>query len=343
MREFFINNRKFLVIASVVILLLGVSFLIMNCNDQFRPDKDSDFANYTFVPDNNGSGKIWEVRTKRESVSFNPDEYHIYINIIDPENGKRVETIQEEPRKVYESDIYLYYVDGKVWLISSSSDCLMINVYDAGTFEKLMDIDQFEDTHEGLQLGIEEITIDKDFDLHFKSAEKSYLYKIVKDTIYSSGEPEYGNRRTFTDTVFNDGYIAKNNFIFHRPDNEKNKKIIDSFFKNSPDSFSQLIYHDNSQAVIFQKNPGQNYSIICNNNKGVLKWEIKQEEFEDIIEENNDIRVLSLPYGSGKLVFDFRKPESGYSKETFSTLGMIGVSVDTGEILWDWKVEKEIK
>lgn len=338
MRDFFENNKITIIVVCVIASLIGLGITIAYFTDSLRTDAGSDFVNFTIAAGTQDDEKIWEVRTKNDWDGTYT--YYLYINIIDPKKNKRIRTITENPTNVYNSNISLYYLSGKVWLIQTGTDCPIINIYDATTFEKLMDIDKFENSHPELQFGIEELLIEENFRLHFSSANKKFIFdmekeKFISESDYNNRNIEYGH-----DSLIFEYEQYRNNFVRYSSSNTECIKLTNQLNKTPPATFSQLLYHDASQIIIFLKNPDNTYSIVNNNNGGDKhqNWEIKQEEFKDYIVDGDNLYLSYFLPGNGKIVVGFN---GGTDYDI--PCGVICISIEKGEILYDWKVFLELE
>jgi hypothetical protein len=171
-----------IIIFSSVVVPIGIPVII-----GLTDTSDREFQDEAFICANDNGGMIWEVRVKQYDK--------IYIKIYDPVNQEKEKSIKETRDDDDEGYMYLFLCQqkNKVFVVGTGTSPV-IYIYDAVSYEKLMDIKQFEQSNSFLIGGIAEIQrkhynkkiIEENIiEITTKDGNK-YIYNITGDKFYNS-------------------------------------------------------------------------------------------------------------------------------------------------------------
>lgn len=363
----------------ILIVILAVPAYFFLISPKLYPNKiKGDFLEAIYVPGKDGAkGYLW-IQTDGSyhyiSETKSPGSYSVsrkgwfcktWTYLYDPVEKKVIKEFKT-PFEEIPPEPKMFYKDGNVWIVSQEQRTYepMINVYNAGTGEIVMNTDAFIKKFPELNSGLSKLRFDHDptrFEIDTKDGQK-FIYVLDEDKMYASskeyenahlvkgkekvsifamGDESSGPRKKLYRVTGPAGDLLRTTISESQL---KDSSEIMSFYHSTAVPLAEnrvfiegiILYQDKEAAVILhQTQAGKKADRIltCVDKEGEILWSLAQDQLFKSMGVNEDKDPFSVIFFMKDKFSAMRQGDLVIFK--FIEEGMIGIDFKTGKKLWE--------
>jgi hypothetical protein len=319
-------------------IIIGIILIPLTITKLYTGYSDSKLSNIAYIPINDTSGFIWEVRyreyTTEDETSTTFDYTKLYVTVYDPVTGKKIIRHTEKVDYEITEDI----------IISANNDLVYINesAYDINTGEK---IDTIDSAYLNSEAGGMRYLNDRDILIRsfssFSTLDISWYKKSpqAKRQIFGllQGRGDDRNSLCILSLNENSSIYSERPDLVYESDLKDPQRICSncSISLASPEQLflkGHIVYQDSERAIIEHYNKlgaEAKRCLSCIKHKGD-SWTVIQDDFPEIdkMENNRDYysNMKVLVHGKQLII-------------CFFETGFMSVDIETGKVNWVYDLD----